>query len=112
MPRGKIGRLDRTAKTIGRRDRHAWRARRCCPRARWHTVFGGDRPLTCPTLLFRILAYRLQADFWATSMPRASACLIASEAPEKAGLRAVSRRPVDARPGTVLDREWNGQMHG
>ena len=36
-----------------------------------------------------------------------------SESPEKAGQRAVdlSRRTVNLRPGTVLGREWNRQMH-
>ena len=35
-----------------------------------------------------------------------------SGSPEKAGQRAVdlSRRTADLRPGTVLGREWNGQM--
>jgi hypothetical protein len=35
---------------------------------------------------------------------------VCEETPEKAGQRAVARRPVHARPGTVLGREWNGQM--
>ena len=36
-----------------------------------------------------------------------------SGSPEDAGKRAVklARRTVDLRPGTVLAREWNGQMH-
>jgi hypothetical protein len=35
-----------------------------------------------------------------------------SESPEKAGQRAVDRgrRSTDLRPGTVLGREWNGQI--
>jgi hypothetical protein len=36
-----------------------------------------------------------------------------SVSPEDAGQRAVelARRTADLRPGTVLGREWNGQMH-
>ena len=36
-----------------------------------------------------------------------------SASPEDAGQRAVemARRTADLRPGTVLAREWNGQMH-
>ena len=41
-------------------------------------VWGRPAPLHLPRhLLFRILAYRLQADHWVTSMLRASACSIA-----------------------------------
>jgi hypothetical protein len=36
-----------------------------------------------------------------------------SGSPEKAGQRAVSmgQRTAELRPGTMLGREWNGQMH-
>jgi hypothetical protein len=36
-----------------------------------------------------------------------------SESPEQAGQSAVapSRQSIELRPGTVLSREWNGQMH-
>ena len=36
-----------------------------------------------------------------------------SVSPEDAGQRAVelAQRTADLRPGTVLEREWNGQMH-
>ena len=78
-------------------------------RARWHTVFGRRPPPHLPRhLLFRILAYRLQADHLGDLDPESQRLLDRSETPEKAGQRAASqtRRPI----GTVLGREWNGQM--
>jgi hypothetical protein len=59
-------------------------------------------------LLFRILAYRLQADHLGDLDPESQRLLDRSESPEKAGQRAANqtRPPV----GTVLTREWNGQM--
>jgi len=80
-------------------------------RARWHTVFGRRPPPHLPRhLLFRILAYRLQADLLGDLDPESQGLLDRSETPEKAGQRAVARRSADVRPGTVLGREWNGQM--
>jgi Protein of unknown function (DUF2924) len=78
-------------------------------RARWHTVFGRRSPPHLPRhLLFRILAYRLQADHLGDLDPESQRLLDRSETPEKAGRRAANqtRTPV----GTVLGREWNGQM--
>ena len=80
-------------------------------RARWHTVFGRRSPPHLPRhLLFRIMAYRLQADLLGDLDAESQRLLDRSETSEKAGQRAVARRPVDVRPGTVLGREWNGQM--
>jgi len=78
-------------------------------RARWHTVFGRRAPPHLPRhLLFRIVAYRLQADHLGDLDPECQRLLDRSESPEKAGQRAANqtRPPV----GTVLAREWNGQM--
>jgi hypothetical protein len=82
-------------------------------RSRWHTAFGRMPPAHLPRhLLFRMLAYRLQADHLGDLDDENQRLLDRTETPEKAGRRAVEfgRRKVSLRPGTVLGREWNGQM--
>ena len=109
MPHAKNGRLQPDRKAI---DVEIARLRDLdvgALRARWHTVFGRRAPAHLPRhLLFRILAYRLQADRLGDLDAESLRLLDRSETPEKAGQRAASqiRRPV----GTVLGREWNGQM--
>ena len=63
-------------------------------------------------LLFRILAYRLQANRFGDLDGESKHLLDRSGSPEKAGQKAVRlvRRIADVRPGTVLGREWNGRM--
>jgi hypothetical protein len=83
-------------------------------RNRWQTVFRRRPPRHLPRhLLFRVLAYRLQADHLGDLDGECQRLLDRSDSPEKAGQRAVDlgRRTVNLRPGTVLGREWNGQMH-
>jgi len=109
MPHAKSGRLQPDPKTI---DIEIARLRDLdvgALRARWHTVFGRRAPPHLPRhLLFRIVAYRLQADHLGDLDPECQRLLDRSESPEKAGQRAANqtRPPV----GTVLAREWNGQM--
>jgi Protein of unknown function (DUF2924) len=82
-------------------------------RARWHTVFRRPPPPQLPRhLLFRVLAYRLQANHLGDLDSESRRLLDRSVSPEDAGQRAVdlSRRDADLRPGTVLGREWNGRM--
>ena len=83
-------------------------------RKHWHTLFKQQAPVHLPRhLLFRVLAYRLQADQLGDVDSESRRLLDSSESPEQAGQRAVElgRRTVELRPGTVLGREWNGRMH-
>jgi hypothetical protein len=82
-------------------------------RARWHTVFRRRPPPHLPRhLLFRVLAYRLQADHLGDLDGESQRLLDRSASPEKAGEYAVDRgrQVADLKAGTVLGREWNGQM--
>jgi Protein of unknown function (DUF2924) len=83
-------------------------------RNRWHAVSGQEAPPHLPRhLLFRVLAYRLQAEHWGDLDAETKRLLDTAETPEEAGQRAVElgRRTAALRPGTVLGREWNGRMH-
>jgi DUF2924 family protein len=82
-------------------------------RGRWHSVFGRRPPSHLPRhLLFRILAYRLQADRFGDLDDESRRLLDRSGSPEKAAQRAktLARNISDVRPGTSLRREWNGRM--
>jgi len=82
-------------------------------RNRWHNVFGRrPHPHLPRHLLFRVLAYRLQANVLGDLDGESQRLLDRSVSPEDAGQRAVelARRTADLRPGTMLAREWNGQM--
>jgi hypothetical protein len=83
-------------------------------RSRWHNVFGRrPHPHLPRHLLFRVLAYRLQADGLGDLDGESQRLLDRSGSPKDARQRAVdvARRTTNLRPGTVLGREWNGQMH-
>jgi hypothetical protein len=83
-------------------------------RSRWQNVFGRrPHPQLPRHLLFRVLAYRLQADVLGDLDGESQCLLDRSVSPEDAGQRAMelARRTADLRPGTMLGREWNGQMH-
>ena len=82
-------------------------------RARWQTKFGRPAPAHLPRhLLFRVLAYRLQADRLGDLDAECKRLLDGPGSPDNAGQRAIGlgRRTADLRPGTVLGREWNGRM--
>jgi hypothetical protein len=77
-------------------------------RARWQTLFRRRPPPHLPRhLLFRVMAYRIQADGLGDLDGESQHLLDRSESPEMAGRRAMDRRTADLRPGTVLGREWN-----
>jgi Protein of unknown function (DUF2924) len=83
-------------------------------RSRWQVVFSRRPPPDLPRhLLYRVLAYRLQADRLGDLDEEYKRLLDRSGSPENAGRRAIDEvsRPIDLRPGTMLGREWNGQMH-
>jgi hypothetical protein len=80
--------------------------------SRWQNVFGRRPHPNLPRhLLFRVLAYRLQADHLGDLDGESQRLLDRSVSPEDAGQHAVglARRTADLRAGTVLAREWNGQ---
>jgi hypothetical protein len=81
-------------------------------RGRWHTVFGRRPPPHVPRhLLYRVLAYRLQAEQLGDLDPESRRLLDQPDTPAAARRPAKGPKPITSlRPGTVLGREWNGQM--
>ena len=114
MPRVKISPTPPDRKTLDveiarLRDLDVGELRNC-----WRTAFRRRPPPHLPRhLIFRLLAYRLQADQLGDLDGESRRLFDSSESPEKAGQRAVnlSRHNADLRPGTVLGREWNQRMH-
>ena len=82
-------------------------------RARWHTVFGRRPPSSLPRhLLFRILAYRIQASALG-DLDRDCQRLLDHAAVSDANRKhGVELRPVSVtlQQGTILSREWNGRI--
>jgi Protein of unknown function (DUF2924) len=83
-------------------------------RARWHTLFRRRAPPCLPRhLLFRILAYRLQADRLGELDADSRRLLdrIGSGSAEGIDrLVADFKRPRTMRSGTLLTREWDGHL--
>ena len=82
-------------------------------RARWHTVFRRRAPTHLPRhLLFRILAYQFQADHLGDLDAETLRLLDRSGSLTEVGRLAAefNKRRADLRTGTVLVREWNGQL--
>lgn len=113
MPRIKIGPAKPDQKTI---DVEIARLRDLdvtALRARWHTVLGRlPSPHLPRHLLFRVLAYRLQAHRFGDLDAESRRLLDGAASPEEAGKRSVdpNRHSIDLSPGTILAREWNGRM--
>jgi hypothetical protein len=83
-------------------------------RKRWTAVFGKAAPSHLPRhLLLRIIAYRIQAEVWGDLDAESRRLLDASGSPDQAAQRALQARRNAARlrPGTILEREWNGRLH-
>jgi hypothetical protein len=84
-------------------------------RARWHTVFRRRAPPHLPRhLLFRILAYRLQADRLGELDTDSRRLLdrIGSGPAERIDrlVAELNRSRTELRPGTLLTREWDGHL--
>ena len=84
-------------------------------RARWHTAFRRRAPPHLPRhLLFRILAYRLQADRLGDLDADSRRLLdrIGSESLDRIDrlVADLNRSRTELRPGTLLTREWDGQL--
>ncbi len=84
-------------------------------RARWHTVFRRAAPPHLPRhLLFRILAYRLQADKLGELNADTRHLLdrMGLETADGIGrlVANLNRSRAELRPGTLLTREWDGHL--
>jgi hypothetical protein len=83
-------------------------------RARWHTVFRRRAPAHLPRhLLYRILAYRLQADRLGDLDAETLRFLDRSGSAADVGKLAaeLNQRRIDLKAGSVLVREWDRQLH-
>jgi Protein of unknown function (DUF2924) len=84
-------------------------------RARWHTAFGRRAPPHLPRhLLFRILAYRLQADRLGDLDADARRVLDRIGSGSSDGIDRLvadlNRSRTGLKPGTLLTREWGGHL--
>jgi hypothetical protein len=84
-------------------------------RARWHTVFRRRAPPHLPRhLLFRILAYWLQADRLGDLDADTRRVLERLGSGSSEGIdrlvTALNRSRTELRPGTLLTREWDGHL--
>ena len=83
-------------------------------RTRWHTVFRRRAPAHLPRhLLYRILAYRLQADRLGDLDAETLRFLDRSGSAADVGKLAaeLNQRRIDLKAGSVLVREWDRQVH-
>src|SRR2546428_13026509 len=114
MPHGKNGRARPDRKSI---DVEIARLRDLdvgALRARWHTVLRRRAPPHLPRhLLFRILAYRLQADHLGDLDADTRRLLdrAGSSAKLEKLAAVLNRRRTELKPGTILIRERDGQLH-
>jgi hypothetical protein len=84
-------------------------------RARWHTVFRRRAPPHLPRhLVFRLLAYRLQADQLGDLNADIRHVLDRVGSGSSEGIDRLvadlNRSRAELRPGTLLTREWDGHL--
>lgn len=82
-------------------------------RARWQTEFGGRPPSSLPRhLLFRVLAYRVQAEALGDLDRDCQRLLDRAARPDAEAKYGVRLRRVitTLQHGTILSREWNGRI--
>ena len=82
-------------------------------RARWHTLFGRRPPSSLPRhLLFRLLAYRVQAAALGDLDRDCQRVLDQAALPDHNRKQEVELKRVMAalQQGTILSREWNGRV--
>jgi hypothetical protein len=114
MPRVKVGPATPDRETL---DLEVARLRDLDIRAlrnHWQAAFGRPSPPHLPRqLLFRILAYRVQADQLGDLDAESRRLLDSTESPEKAAERTLAQRGQvrQLNPGIILGREWKGRMH-
>ena len=113
MPRVKVGPALPDGSTLDIEIAHLRDLDVSSLQARLHNVFRRPSPHLPRHLLFRVLAYRLQAERLGDLDVESRRLLDGAGPPEDAGKRAVDlKRPTaELRPGTMLAREWNGRMH-
>src|SRR6185295_9825569 len=114
MPRVKVGLALPDARTLDVEIAHLRDLDIGGLQIRWQNVFRRRPPPHLPRhLLFRVLAYRLQADRLGDLDAECQRLLDGAGSPEDIGARAVAvdRLIADVRPGTILAREWSGRMH-
>ena len=114
MPRVKVGRALPDGSTLGIEIARLRDLDVASLQARMHNVFRRRPSPHLPRhLLFRVLAYWLQAERLGDLDIESRRLLDGVGPPEDAGKRAVdlNRPTAELRPGTMLAREWNGRMH-
>ena len=82
-------------------------------RARWQTVVGHRPPFTLPRhLLFRVLAYRVQAEALGDLDRDCQRLLDRAALPDGEAKQGVQLRRVmtTLQHGSILSREWNGRI--